>query len=285
MQSHLRSFKKTLVSVLALPVSGMLMAQQPTMLTRSDNKSVPMQVYLANDDQCAATAIISHGAGSSENGYEYLAEFLRKQHWLVLVVGHKESGSAILTPLIEKQGLLAALGQIITTPSAYQARFMDINAAREWAKDKCSSSFTVLIGHSMGAATALIEAGAKNKLGLTGKDSFDAYVAMSPQGVGTIFVADAWKDIKKPVLLLTGTKDNELNGSWESRKDAFASMPAGCKWLGVIEGATHMSFAKADMAGRVESLVNKTTLAFLNGVTTQKCTVPDVSNGLTLQAK
>ncbi len=285
MRSHLFSLKKYFFGLLALPLSGLLIAQEPTILTRSDNKSVPMQIYLANDGQCTATAIISHGAGSSENGYEYLAEFLRKQHWLVLVVGHKESGSAVLTPLIEKNGLLAALGQLITTPSAYQARFMDISAARDWAKDKCSSPVTVLIGHSMGAATAMIEAGAKNKLGLTGKDSFDAYIAMSPQGVGTIFVADAWKDIKKPMLLLTGTKDNELNGSWESRKDAFASLPAGCKWLGVIDGATHMNFAKADMSGRVENLVTKTSLAFLNGIVNKNCVLPLATKGLDLQAK
>ena len=285
MQSGLFSLKKYLFSLLALPLSGLLMAQGPTMLTRADNKSLPMQVYLANDGQCTATAIISHGAGGSENGYEYLAEFLRKQHWLVLVVGHKESGSSVLTPLIEKQGLLAALGQLITTPSAYQARFMDINAARTWAKDKCTSPVTVLIGHSMGAATAMIEAGAKNKLNLTGTDSFDAYVAMSPQGVGTIFVPDAWKNIKKPVLMLTGTKDNELNGSWESRKDAFASLPTGCKWLGVIDGATHMNFAKADMSGKVESLVTKTTLAFLNGVLSKNCVAPESSNAMNLQVK
>jgi predicted dienelactone hydrolase len=275
--------------LLKLVVLGMLstqsFAQELITLTRADKNNVAMQVYLANDKQCTATAIISHGAGGSENGYEYLAEFLRKNNWLVMVVGHKESGSGVLFPLIEKNGLLAALGQMITTPSAYQARFMDINAARTWANKRCSSPLTVLIGHSMGAATAMIEAGAKNKLGLTGTDSFDAYVAMSPQGVGTIFVEDAWKSIKKPVLMLTGTKDNELNGKWETRKDAFASLPVGCKWLGVIDGATHMNFAERGFSGKTENLVMQTVLAFLNGVKAKNCVTPEPNKGINLQAK
>ncbi|MBU3750693.1 MAG: alpha/beta hydrolase, partial [Mycobacterium sp.] len=35
----------------------------------------------------------------------------------------------------------------------------------------------VLIGHSMGAATVMMEAGAKNKLGVQGADAFAAYIA------------------------------------------------------------------------------------------------------------
>lgn len=284
--SYKRASQKTITTLsLLLSLSGVSMAQTIEKVLRADKKEMPMQVYLANDGQCTATAIISHGAGGSESGYEYLAEFLRKQHWLVLVVGHKESGSEVLVPLIEKQGLSSGLAQLLTTPSAYKARFMDIAAAKEWAKNKCSTPISVLIGHSMGAASTMIEAGAKNKLGLTGADGFDAYVAMSPQGVGLIFEPNAWHEINKPMLLLTGTKDNDLNGAWETRKDAFASLPTGCKWLGVIDGATHMNFATADMSGRVERLVNSTVFAFLKGISDKNCAAPPMQKGLDLQVK
>lgn len=269
---------------LGVLASGFSSAQELITLTRQDKHNVPVQVYKPSNP-CVATAIISTGAGGSENGYEYLAEFLRLQQFLVLVVGHKESGSAVLSPMILEKGLIPALSELITTPSAYQARFMDINAAKEWANHHCNASLNVLIGHSMGAATAMIEAGANNQLGLKGTDSFDAYVALSPQGVGSIFVPDAWKAIKKPMLLLTGTKDNELNGTWETRKDAFASLPVGCKWLGVIDGATHMNFAERSFSGRTESLVTKTTLAFLNGVTAKNCAMPESLKGMSLQVK
>ena len=117
---------------LGVLASGFSSAQELITLTRQDKHNVPVQVYKPSNP-CVATAIISTGAGGSENGYEYLAEFLRLQQFLVLVVGHKESGSAVLSPMILEKGLIPALSELITTPSAYQARFMDINAAKEFA--------------------------------------------------------------------------------------------------------------------------------------------------------
>ena len=271
--------------LLSLFLSNLSAARELVKVTREDKHQVAMQVYQPETKACEATAIVSHGAGGSENGYEYIAEFLSQHHYLVLVVGHQESGSAVLRPMIRKQGLIPALSELITIPSAYQTRFMDINAARRWANQRCSTPFTVLIGHSMGAATVMLEAGAKNKLNIQGTDSFDAYVAMSPQGVGSIFPVNAWKKIRKPVLLLTGTKDNELNGSWTTRMDAFANMPAGCKWLGVIDRASHMNFADRGFSRTTEKLVTETTLAFLDGVRAKKCTLPNPSSGMSLQGK
>ncbi len=276
-------FKTALLLMVML--SSQSEARDLVKILRQDQHQVAMQVYQPDNKTCDATAIVSHGAGGSENGYEYIAEFLSQHHYLVLVVGHQESGDAVLRPLIRKKGLIPALSELITIPSAYQARFMDINAARQWANQRCSTPFTVLIGHSMGAATVMLEAGAKNKLDIQGTDSFDAYVAMSPQGVGSIFPVNAWKKIRKPVLLLTGTKDNELNGSWTTRMDAFANMPAGCKWLGVIDGATHMNFADRGFSRTTEKLVTEITLAFLDGVRAKKCTLPNPSSGMSLQGK
>lgn len=271
--------------LLSLFLSNLSAARELVKVTREDKHQVAMQVYQPKDKTCEAVAIISHGAGGSENGYEYLAEFLSEHHYLVLVVGHQESGSAVLRPMIRKSGVIVALSELITIPGAYQARFMDINAARRWANQRCSTPFTVLIGHSMGAATVMLTAGAKNKLNVHSADDFDAYVAMSPQGVGSIFPADAWSDIHKPMLLLTGTKDKELNSPWTTRMDAFASLPAGCKWLGVIDGASHMNFADRGFSRTTEKLVTETTLAFLNGVRAEQCTLPNPSSGMSLQGK
>lgn len=273
-----------IILLLSIFASGFSSAQELITLIRQDKKNVPVKVYQPNNP-CVATAIISHGAGGSENGYEYLAEFLRQQQFLVLVVGHKQSGSEVLNPMILEKGLIPALSELITTASAYQARFMDISAAKEWASPHCVAPLKVLIGHSMGAATVMLEAGAENKLGITGIDGFDAYVALSPQGVGTIFVEDAWKSIHKPVLLLTGTQDHELNGTWQTRTDAFASLPVGCKWLGVINGATHMSFAKRGLSRKTENLVTQTTLSFLQGVAANNCAAPKRLKGMRLRVK
>ncbi|NBS96163.1 MAG: alpha/beta hydrolase, partial [Betaproteobacteria bacterium] len=145
---------------------------------------------------------------------------------------------------------------------------------------------SVLIGHSMGAATAMITAGARNHLGANGTNSFSAYIALSPQGAGLIFPENAWADIKVPMLMLTGTRDTELGGgSWETRTEAFKNMPAGCKWLGVIEGATHMNFAGIGRSRSVEAVTAQTIGAFLDGVHRGDCRLEKPIDGVQIDTK
>ena len=124
----------------------------------------------------------------------------------------------------------------------------------------------------MGAATVMIEAGARNKVGVQGADSFNAYIALSPQGNGSIFPENAWSGIRRPVLLITGTRDTELGGaSWETRTEPFTNMPPGCKWLGVIDGASHLNLAGNGMSRKTETLTVQTISAFLDGIHTGDC--------------
>jgi hypothetical protein len=48
-------------------------------------------------------------------------------------------------------------------------------------------------------------------------------VALSPQGPGSIFPETAWRGIAKPVLLITGTRDQALEGGWQSRTSRSAT--------------------------------------------------------------
>ncbi|MFN7668714.1 MAG: alpha/beta hydrolase, partial [Burkholderiales bacterium] len=151
---------------------------------------------------------------------------------------------------------------------------------------KCHATKSVLIGHSMGAATTMMEAGARNTLGIKGTDSFDAYIALSPQGTGSIFPHNAWTDIRRPMLSLTGTRDDELGGaSWKTRTEPYMNMPAGCKWLGVIDGATHMNFAGNGMSRRTEALAAQVIGSFLDGVHRDDCKAPIQHHGIDVQSK
>lgn len=254
-------------------------------LTREDQRPVTVVKYVPQQ-HCQGVAIISHGAGGSEYGYSYLANFLQQQQWLVLVVDHQESNSEVLKQLLRRQGMIEALSELVTMPSAYTARFMDISIAQTWGKQHCIGDRQLMIGHSMGAATTMLLAGAENNLNVVApKLSFDAYIALSPQGVGSIFPKDAWRHINKPVLLLTGTKDRELHGSWQSRQDAFYSLPAGCKWLGVINGANHLNFAGKGASGKTERLVTQTVAEFIEGVKQKQCQPLLKLKGLSLRNK
>lgn len=260
--------------------------KQELSLTRPDGNAVPVVAYAPAGQDCQGVAIISHGAGGSRSGLSYLGASLSGRGYLAVVVSHRESGFRAVRERMSGLDLPGALAKLITDPSAYRARFMDIAVAKSWAQGKCSGTRSVLLGHSMGAATVMMEAGARNKLGLSGGDAFDAYVALSPQGAGSIFPADAWSGIRKPVLTLTGTEDSELGGaSWTTRTEPFRNMPAGCKWLGVIDGATHLNLAGIGFSGSVEDLVTGTINAFLDGVMRSDCSAPVRRQGITIETR
>src|SRR5579871_439088 len=121
-----------------------------------------------------------------------------------------------------------------------------------------------------------------------GRNRFDAYVALSPEGPGIVFPEHAWNGIRKPMLILTGTRDQSLKGGPRARLIPFGDLPGDnkCQWLGVIDGATHMNFAgNGPGADRVEPRVTQTVSAFVKGVRAGSCSLPEQLAGMTLQAK
>ncbi|MFZ6800569.1 alpha/beta hydrolase family protein [Undibacterium sp. Di24W] len=258
-----------LVSIFSFGVA----AKDAVSLVRQDQKTVPVISYAPKSAVCHGIAIISPGAGGSENGYEYLGEAMSSLGYLALVVGHQESGRSALRKHMQGKGLRDGLSDLIIDPQAYRGRFMDIAATKAWAQSRCTGSDSVLIGHSMGAATTMIEAGALNKLGVSGSNSFNIYIALSPQGAGSIFPQNAWSTIHHPVLTLTGTRDDELGGaSWDTRTEPYMNMPIACKWLGIIDGATHMNLAGKGMSRTTEKLIVETITSFIDGIHRGDCT-------------
>lgn len=286
----------TTVAMLAAP----LFAQQRASAPRADGHETPLLVYAAAGGgpgaggACAPLAIISHGAGGSENGYRYLATAMAQSGFTTIVMGHRESGLQPLRSDMRADGFKAGVTALVANPQAEEARLLDVGAALRWADARCRAPFRVLLGHSMGAETVMLEAGAKNTIGVTsppaGQDRFDAYVALSPEGPGVVFPEHAWGGIRKPVLVLTGTRDQSLKGGPQARlvpwHDLPGDAPRECQWMGVIDGATHMNFAGSGLgAGRVEPMVTRTIASFLDGVRAGECKLPAARSGMTLQAK
>lgn len=84
--------------------------------------------------------------------------------------------------------------------------------------------------------------------------------------------------------LAEALRDNSLEGDWQVRTAAYEDLPPGCKWLGIIDGATHLDFAGD--TGHVQNLVIATVNAFLNGAHENgRCSVPAASVGITLKMK
>jgi dienelactone hydrolase len=286
----MKGFWRLLIALLLIGLGLIVirrgLAEGPLLVPREDGAQTPLRVYEPKTPGCAPLALISHGAGGSEDGYRYLALGLRDDGWQAIVIGHKESGMAALRRYMRQAGgLNAGLRKLVLDPDAYNARFMDIAAALKWANTTCKPPFVALLGHSMGARTVEVEAGAKNNLGLKSLDHFDAYVALSPDGPGSMFPENAWTGIHKPILLLTGTRDQSLDGDPLSRTIPYDSLPPGCKWLGVIDGATHLNFAGIGISGKTERLALLETKAFLDGLRGGNCGAPIPAEGISVKSK
>ena len=276
-------FSLCVACVLAIPAP--LPGQEVTSLQRVDGDSLRIKTYPVASGTCRGIAILSHGAGGSEEGLGYLARAMSEDGYLAVVIGHPESGRQALQQRVRDAGIRGGLTALASDTAAYRGRLMDVAAARAWASARCKGKASVLLGHSMGAATVMLEAGARNGVGVTGADSFDAYVALSPQGVGSLFPRGAWSRIHRPVLSITGTRDAALGGTWQTRTEPFAGMSPGCKWLAVIEGATHLDFGGRGGAPLVEDLTVRTIRAFLLGVRFGNCAAPAPVLGIELQVK
>ena len=279
---------------ISLGIGLNLSAQEHIAVPRADGHTTPLLVYKAKHATaaCPPLAIISHGAGGSENGYVYLAEAMAGAGYTTVVMGHTESGMSALRSDIVSHGFHDGVQSLVEDPAAEGARLLDVGAALAWANSQCKAPFRVLLGHSMGSLTVMLEAGARNYVGVTsppaGQNRFDAYVALSPEGPGIVFPDHAWNGIHKPMLILTGTRDQALKGGPESRQLPWHELPgdAGCQWMGVIDGATHMNFAGTGFGIRkVEPLVTSTTLTFLTRVRAGHCTTPPLQPGLTMSIK
>lgn len=272
------------VITLAMPAPSV--GQESIALRRADGQLLRIRSSPAATGTCRGIAILSHGAGGSEEGLGYLAQAMAADGYLAAVIGHPESGAPALRQRVRDAGIRGGLSSLASDTAAYRGRLMDVAAARAWASARCKGKESVLVGHSMGAATVMMEAGARNGVGAEGADAFDAYVALSPQGVGALFPPGAWSRIHRPVLSITGTRDIALGGaSWQRRTEPFAGMSPGCKWLAVIDGATHLDFGGRGGAPLVEDLTVQTIREFLRGVRFGNCAAPAPTRGIALQVK
>ena len=62
-------------------------------------------------------------------------------------------------------------------------------------------------------------------------------------------------------------------------------MPVGCKWLAVIDGATHLNFAGVGMSRKVTELTSNTIASFIEGVHRGKCQDDGQMRGVNLLVK
>jgi len=253
---------------------------------RSDGANVLLHVFRPTT-ACNGLAVLSPGAGDDRDALAWLGRALSQYGWLTITMAHKEDNSRdSLRDRVRSGGMRDGSLALPMEPEVYDDRLEDTGAALHWGRTQCRTGPAVFMGHAAGAATVMFEAGAKNKLGLDSDDRFDGYVVLSPQGPGPIFPAGAWHDIRKPMLLVTGTRDAPLDGKWQERTTPYADLPPGCHWLAVVDGATHYNFAgfgygHPDIEAKVLPLIER----FLDNLRAHRCAVPMPAPGVKLDTK
>ena len=191
--------------------------------------------------------LYSHGDGGSGEDARPLARFWATRGYVVLAPSHRDAPS----------------GQSASDPRAWEARARDlafvIDAFGAIAEKvtplagKLDAERIGVAGHSYGAYTAGLLAGATVIPPKGGKKaekkSFadsrpKAFLLLSPPGGGLRgWTADSWSDVARPLLVVTGSRDQGSKGqdpSW--RLDAFRLSPPGDKFFLFLKGASHNSY-------------------------------------------
>jgi predicted dienelactone hydrolase len=216
--------------------------------------------YPAEEPGPLPVIVISHGVGGSRLGYGYLGRFWAAHGYVTVHPAHRERFQAQVHEVEHPTPQLrAAMNASIADPDAWAARPRDVARAIDRLnalgdviaalRGRLDLERIGIAGHSYGAYTALLCAGARVGDGAVERDFTEprarAFVALSPPGNGARGLSErSWRNLTRPVLCLTGTADSGVQGEpprW--REDAFRGMPSGNKTLVVIDGATHSTFA------------------------------------------
>ncbi len=253
-----------------IPPSSALTAEI-TLHDSGRNRDVPIKIYYPNHISGSLPVIVfSHGYGATREGYEYLGQGWADAGYLVILPTHIGSDAAAA-----QQTGLSGVNDAQTAFGLQKQRAGDVHFIISSLKNiehqvhdlhgHINRKQIGVGGHSMGAGTALLIAGASSAP--SGKpqyfrdDHVHAAIAISPRGPGDGgFEEHSWDRITIPTMTMSGTKDRGIGGEPpEWRTQPFQHMPAGNKYQVIVDGAEHISFRTG---GRFRSCILQETTSF-----------------------
>jgi predicted dienelactone hydrolase len=249
-------------------------------------RSVPVRLYLphgASADKPAPLVVFSHGIGGSRQGYRYLGSHWASQGFASLHLQHVGSDRNLWFGNVF--GIVGRLQGAAQEGEAI-ARVQDLSFAldRIAAGDLASRidlSRIVAAGHSYGANTTLLAAGARverqgRMLDLRDPRIKAAIVISAPPFYGESAPGHILGSVTVPTLHITATEDViRIPGYYSGAQDRLAVFDAtgsARKVLAVFEGGSHSMFT--DRAGtggatlnpQVKAATQELSLAFMRQV-------------------
>jgi predicted dienelactone hydrolase len=222
---------------------------------------LPVRVHYPPQLAAPAPVIVfSHGLGGSRLGYGFLAQAWAAHGYVVLLPSHRENvPPGVAEDVRPSLAELRAMKAAIDDPRNWPLRPLDLRRTVDALETlpehvralsgKLDLSRVGIGGHSYGAYTALLCAGARIRVG-DGWHSYaeprsKAFLALSPPGNGSRgLTAQSWASVHAPLLCMTGSLDVGVLGEpavW--REDGFRGLRGPAHGLVVVEGADHATFS------------------------------------------
>jgi len=223
------------------------------------NRIVPVKVYLPADlDSPAPVILFSHGLGGSRMNSVYLGRHWAEHGYACVFMQHPGSDESVWKDARpgERMTAMKAAASLKSTLDRFADVPFVLDQLELWNADeehpvygKLDLEHIGMCGHSFGAVTTQAMMGQQFRGGRTVADArLDAFFAMSPSEPRGGKSADAFGDVRKPVLTMTGTRDeNPISPDTPptTRREVYKALPAGDKYELVFEGAEHSAFSDA----------------------------------------
>lgn len=248
-------------------------------------RAVPARLYWPDSEanRLVPLIVFSHGIGGSRVGYGYLGQYWASQGYASLHVQHVGSDRSLwcCNPFT----LLGRL-QAAASDREAMARAVDVRRALDWllASERgpqIDTRHMAIAGHSYGANTALLLAGARVAPGSEACDLCDArfsaaILISAPPFYGRDNLASILAGVAVPTLHITASEDVIRIPGYESalsdRLRVFESTGSPFKVLTVFEGGSHSVFTGRPLTGgvflnpKIKEATRSLSLAFLRRV-------------------
>lgn len=220
------------------------------------NRRIPLKLYVPAGGDRVPIVLFSHGLGGSREGGRAWGEHWASHGYLSVHLQHPGSDEALLRDAARggqgRDAMKVALSPRVFAERVHDVRFvLDLleREPRRIHRDATRADLRRIgmSGHAFGARTTLALAGERVPFaaGEFVEPRIVAILAFSPFAPQP---ATAWPRrfgaIQLPVMSVTGTQDRNalLDEGPEARREPFRHMPAGNKYLLVLQGADHMLF-------------------------------------------
>lgn len=248
-----------------------------------------------------ACVIFCHGLGASGRDYAELSGHWASHGYLVIhptfpdwvgavVAAEPELGvgpAGNLDRWTEDSRIRPRMYEILHTPKYWLERINIVRQVLDGLDAVTAATCgrtdrhlpVAIAGHSFGAYTAQLLAGAEIDLPGEGRRSFRdrrfaAAILLSAQGRDQQGLREgSWDGISGPMLNVTGTRDGGAKGQdWHWKLEPYEFAPAGDKYLAVLTDGDHYlgGIARPDQSSvpTQRSAVERITLAFLDAYLT-----------------